>query len=157
MTRIASVLTFALAIPSAAFAQHEQHAAGNQLGTVSFETSCTPSVAADFNRGVALLHSFEFRDALASFNAVVNRAGARAPRRDADRGRQRSRGAPRVRGDDGEGARTIPWRLRCRASGEASGDREKARQLYQTLLNIARSSEAERPELQRARAFLKSA
>src|SRR5687767_15931242 len=73
MTRIASVLTFVLAIPSAAFAQHEQHAAGSQLGTVSFQTSCTPAVAADFNRGVALLHSFEFRDALAAFNAVVAR------------------------------------------------------------------------------------
>src|SRR5687767_508085 len=73
MTRIASVLTFVLAIPSAAFAQHEQHAAGNQLGTVAFQTSCAPAVAADFNRGVALLHSFEFRDALASFNTVIER------------------------------------------------------------------------------------
>ena len=42
-------------------------------------------------------------------------------------------------------------------AAEASGDRSKARQLYQSLLNIAKSSEAERPELQRARAFLKSA
>jgi tetratricopeptide (TPR) repeat protein len=73
MTRIACVLTFVLAIPSAAFAQHEQHAAGNQLGTVAFQTSCAPAVAADFNRGVALLHSFEFRDALASFSAVIER------------------------------------------------------------------------------------
>jgi hypothetical protein len=42
-------------------------------------------------------------------------------------------------------------------AAEAGGDRAKARQLYQTLLNIARSPEGERPELQRARAFLKSA
>src|SRR5688500_19480356 len=73
MTRIASVLTLFLAMPSATFAQHEQHAAGNQLGTVSFQTSCTPAVAAEFNRAVALLHSFEFRDALATFNAVLER------------------------------------------------------------------------------------
>ena len=73
MTRIASVLALVLVIPSAALAQHEQHAAGNQLGTVSFQTSCAPAVAADFNRGVALLHSFEFRDALATFNTVVER------------------------------------------------------------------------------------
>ena len=42
-------------------------------------------------------------------------------------------------------------------AAEASGDRAKARKLYQALLNIARSADAERPELQRARAFLKSA
>src|SRR5215470_16109346 len=29
-----------------------------KLGTVDFEISCVPRVTADFNRGVALLHSF---------------------------------------------------------------------------------------------------
>src|SRR5687768_10859236 len=73
MTRIACVFTLMLAIPCAAWAQHEQHAAGGQLGTVAFQTSCSPAVAADFNRAVALLHSFEFRDALAAFNGVLER------------------------------------------------------------------------------------
>jgi Tfp pilus assembly protein PilF len=73
MTRIACVLTLILAVPAAASAQHEAHAAGEQLGTVSFQTSCNPAVAAEFNRAVALLHSFEFRDALATFNAVLER------------------------------------------------------------------------------------
>jgi tetratricopeptide (TPR) repeat protein len=73
MTRITCVVTFILAIPSGVFAQHEQHVAGGQLGTVSFQTSCSPAVAADFNRAVALLHSFEFRDALTAFNAVLER------------------------------------------------------------------------------------
>jgi hypothetical protein len=41
-------------------------------------------------------------------------------------------------------------------AAEASGDRAKAGQLYRALLNIARSADAERPELQRARAFLQS-
>ncbi len=76
MTRIACVLTFVLALPSAAFAQHQPHAAGmagEKLGTVSFENSCSPAVKVDFNRGVALLHSFEFRAAMETFNAVLAR------------------------------------------------------------------------------------
>ncbi len=50
-------------------AQHGEHASPEKLGTVHFETSCTPAVAADFDRGVALLHSFEFRAAIESFEA----------------------------------------------------------------------------------------
>jgi tetratricopeptide (TPR) repeat protein len=53
-------------------AQHDDHAAaGERLGTVHFETSCAPAVAADFDRGVALLHSFEFRAAIESFDRVL--------------------------------------------------------------------------------------
>src|SRR5688500_9339854 len=73
MTRIACVLTLILAVPAAASAQHEALAAGEQRGTVSVQSSCNPAVAAEFNRAVALLHSFEFRDALATFNAVLER------------------------------------------------------------------------------------
>jgi tetratricopeptide (TPR) repeat protein len=73
MQRFAFVLAATLTVPAGAVAQHEQHAAGTQLGTVSFQTSCAPSVAPDFNRAVALLHSFEFRDALATFNTVVEK------------------------------------------------------------------------------------
>ena len=57
---------------SIAAAQHEQHAAaGDKLGTVNFETSCQPATRADFNRGMALLHSFEFGPAIDSFNKVL--------------------------------------------------------------------------------------
>ena len=74
MHRLAFVLAATLTVPAVAVAQHEQHAAGApQLGTVSFQTSCAPSVAADFNRAVALLHSFEFREALGTFNAVLEK------------------------------------------------------------------------------------
>jgi tetratricopeptide (TPR) repeat protein len=54
-------------------AQHEEHTsvAGEKLGTVHFETSCAPAVAGQFDRGVALLHSFEFRPAIESFNRVL--------------------------------------------------------------------------------------
>jgi len=41
-------------------------------------------------------------------------------------------------------------------AAEAAGNRARARQLYQTLVSIARSADTERPELQHARAFLKS-
>jgi tetratricopeptide (TPR) repeat protein len=54
--------------------QHDQHAGtqpDEKLGTVSFETSCAPTVSTDVNRAVALLHSFEFRAAIDGFNAVL--------------------------------------------------------------------------------------
>jgi len=68
----ASMLAIALAIQVPALAQHEQHAGhGAQLGTVRFETSCKASVQQDFNRAVALLHSFEFRPAMETFTKVL--------------------------------------------------------------------------------------
>jgi hypothetical protein len=38
-----------------------------QLGTVHFPTSCVPRVQKTFERGVALLHSFAFETAEATF------------------------------------------------------------------------------------------
>ena len=42
-----------------------------QLGKVSFPTSCDPKVQAQFERGVALLHSFWFGEGLKAFTAVA--------------------------------------------------------------------------------------
>jgi hypothetical protein len=42
-----------------------------RLGTVTFETSCAPAVGADFNRAVALLHSFWFSAAIDGFKGVL--------------------------------------------------------------------------------------
>jgi hypothetical protein len=64
-----------------AFAQHStepgegpgHHHEGEQLGTVSFPTSCAPAVQKSFARGVALLHSFEYEEAGAQFAAVAKR------------------------------------------------------------------------------------
>ena len=65
-------LTVLLVCPVLAFAQHEQHGAGaEKLGTVNFETSCKAETRADFNRAVALLHSFEFRPAAETFTKVL--------------------------------------------------------------------------------------
>ena len=60
---------------SVASAQHDDHAAAKpeRLGNVRFENSCAPSVASDFNRAVALLHSFEFRPANEAFTRVLER------------------------------------------------------------------------------------
>jgi tetratricopeptide (TPR) repeat protein len=42
-----------------------------RLGTVSFETSCAPELKGDFNRGVALLHSFWHDEAQRAFEAIA--------------------------------------------------------------------------------------
>lgn len=61
--------------PVAAWAQAEQHQhagmAPKDVGTVNFETSCTPATKAKFNEAVALLHSFWFQESRDAFNAVL--------------------------------------------------------------------------------------
>jgi tetratricopeptide (TPR) repeat protein len=47
------------------------HGAPEKLGEVSFPISCAPAVQAQFNRGVALLHSFAYPDAANAFQAVA--------------------------------------------------------------------------------------
>jgi tetratricopeptide (TPR) repeat protein len=76
MTRFVSVVAIVLGIPFGAWAQHDQHQGGaspEKLGTVHFETTCVAAVGADFDRAVALLHSFEFRPAIETFNKVLER------------------------------------------------------------------------------------
>ena len=41
------------------------------LGAVNFPTSCNEDVAEVFTRGIALLHSFEYPEARADFQAVA--------------------------------------------------------------------------------------
>jgi tetratricopeptide (TPR) repeat protein len=56
-------------------AQDHEHSAGApteaELGAVTFETSCQPQVAADINRGVALLHSFWHDEARRTFERAA--------------------------------------------------------------------------------------
>ncbi|MEO7966885.1 MAG: hypothetical protein ABIT38_23560, partial [Gemmatimonadaceae bacterium] len=55
-----------------AWSQEHTHAAsGEQLGAVHFTTTCVPGVATQFNKGIALLHSFEFGAAISSFQDVL--------------------------------------------------------------------------------------
>jgi hypothetical protein len=71
----AALLVFFLAAQAPAGDHQHQHGAGSaaseKLGTVQFETSCAPNVREDFNRAVALLHSFEFGPAIDGFGAVL--------------------------------------------------------------------------------------
>ncbi|HEY7436952.1 MAG TPA: hypothetical protein VIE41_17555 [Methylomirabilota bacterium] len=48
-----------------------QGTTAERLGTVRFETSCTPAVQPRFDRAVALLHSFHLDAAVAAFREVV--------------------------------------------------------------------------------------
>jgi hypothetical protein len=50
---------------------HPQGAPTEKLGTVHFATSCSPAVAPQFDRAVALLHSFEFGASIRAFNEVL--------------------------------------------------------------------------------------
>jgi hypothetical protein len=57
-----------------AFALQDQHDHGSptgRLGTVHFANSCSTAVAKEFDRGVALLHSFWFSAAIEAFNGVI--------------------------------------------------------------------------------------
>ena len=50
---------------------HEHAVTVEKLGTVAFATSCSAAAQPQFNRAVALLHSFEFLQAIDGFGAVL--------------------------------------------------------------------------------------
>lgn len=52
-------------------AQEHPHGSDEKLGTVHFLTSCNALAQEDFNRAVALLHSFQFSRAIAGFHTVL--------------------------------------------------------------------------------------
>lgn len=57
-----------------AFAQEtHEHSAPAKLGEVAFSTSCKPAVQADFNRAVALLHSFTYVPAQDAFRDIAQK------------------------------------------------------------------------------------
>jgi tetratricopeptide (TPR) repeat protein len=47
------------------------HASTETLGSVAFSTSCSPPVQPQFNRAVALMHSFQFGAAIQAFHSVL--------------------------------------------------------------------------------------
>jgi hypothetical protein len=51
--------------------EHERALAAERLGTVVFATSCSAAAQPQFNRAVALLHSFEFLRAIDGFGATL--------------------------------------------------------------------------------------
>ncbi|HVT97269.1 MAG TPA: hypothetical protein VHE33_07150 [Acidobacteriaceae bacterium] len=67
------VLLLACLLPSLSIAQDELAGrVSEKLGSVSFATSCSGAVQAEFNRGIALLHSFAYKGAEEAFRRVAD-------------------------------------------------------------------------------------
>lgn len=62
------LVVFSLGIVSA---QEHDHPPSEKLGIVHFSTSCNQAAQKDFDRAVALLHSFQFSDAIHGFQAAL--------------------------------------------------------------------------------------
>jgi len=73
MRAVSAVLSaMVVMLASSALAQAPRPG-GERLGKVHFETSCAQPVAEEFDHAIALLHSFEFSDAIAGFTKVLER------------------------------------------------------------------------------------
>jgi hypothetical protein len=62
-----------LLVPFSSAQEEHHHAASAQLGTVSFPVSCLPAVQDQFNRGIALIHSFDYSAARTGFQAIAEK------------------------------------------------------------------------------------
>ncbi len=60
-----------LILAANSIAQDHRHAGLEQLGTVHFASSCNQRAQGDLDRAIALLHSFEFGNAIAGFHAAL--------------------------------------------------------------------------------------
>ncbi|HEX8893269.1 MAG TPA: hypothetical protein VF783_08090 [Terriglobales bacterium] len=60
-----------LAVGSIMAQDHQHDTESEKLGTVHFATSCNPAAQKQFDRAVALLHSFQFSHAIDGFNAAL--------------------------------------------------------------------------------------
>src|SRR5262249_13928472 len=80
MKRLLFGLALVCLMSAARAADHDhEHPGGKspeKLGKVSFPTSCAPAVQAQFERGVALLHSFWFPEGFKALTAVAEQAPA---------------------------------------------------------------------------------
>jgi tetratricopeptide (TPR) repeat protein len=68
---ICAAMLFCASLSSADETQHHEELTPEQLGTVHFPVSCSPSVQKPFERGVALLHSFWYEQAEATFQQIA--------------------------------------------------------------------------------------
>jgi tetratricopeptide (TPR) repeat protein len=75
MKRLVMILTVVFlcvcVAPADDDAHHHENVTPEQLGTVHFPTSCVIQVQAQFERGVALLHSFWYEEAEKQFNQII--------------------------------------------------------------------------------------
>ena len=76
-TMLLLAAAFVIGCGSSAFAQHDDHGAmpADAIGSASvkFQTSCVAGVKDDFNKAVALLHSFWFPEAVKAFDSILAR------------------------------------------------------------------------------------
>jgi hypothetical protein len=71
MVRAGVIAGFLLTLAASCVGQELHHGKGEKLGTVHFATSCNEVAQQEFNRAVALLHSFQFSRAVEGFNAAL--------------------------------------------------------------------------------------
>jgi len=79
MKILALILFSCSVVPSVALAQSQHHHGAEgvppealaKVGTVNFPTSCTASIQPQFERGVAMMHSFWYEEARLQFSAVA--------------------------------------------------------------------------------------
>jgi tetratricopeptide (TPR) repeat protein len=72
--RVLFVMCLILQIPlssSTVLARSDHSGSSEKLGTVHFSTSCSSPTEPEFNRAVALMHSFQFARAIESFHAIL--------------------------------------------------------------------------------------
>jgi tetratricopeptide (TPR) repeat protein len=71
VTRVNLLAIVLLILASRSMAQEQQHGTAEKLGAVHFAISCNEVAQKEFNRAVALLHSFQFSRAIEGFNAAL--------------------------------------------------------------------------------------
>lgn len=70
------VLGLVFLVPTMAVAQEEHHhapAPGEKLGSVHFATSCSPAAQKEFERALAMQHSFWYEESEGAFRAIVDK------------------------------------------------------------------------------------
>ena len=73
MIRTSIIAGLLLALAANCFAQEHRHGNSEKLGTVHFATSCSDAAQKEFDRAVALLHSFQFSRAIEGFHTVLGK------------------------------------------------------------------------------------
>ena len=65
------LILIALLVRGLGSPQAHDHTSPENLGTVKFSTSCSSAAQPQFNRAVALMHSFQFAPAIDAFNTIL--------------------------------------------------------------------------------------
>jgi tetratricopeptide (TPR) repeat protein len=76
MVGVRVIAAFLLTLTASGLAQEHPHGDSEKLGTVHFATSCNQAAQKEFDRAVALLHSFQFSRAIEGFHAVLGQDAA---------------------------------------------------------------------------------